>query len=74
MVRQVLQNLSNNRVMLGSPGTKLVFLQQPLNRRCELGEGWYKQPETGHKAEYVLYVSNGFRYIVGVNSRLKLSV
>ena len=70
MVRQVLQNLPNNRVMLGIPGTKFVLLQQPLNRHCELSEGRYEQPKTGQEAIYVLYIPNGFEHIFGINGDL----
>ena len=74
MVRQVLQNLLNDCVMLGSPGTKLVLLQQPLNWRCKLSEGRYGQSKTGQQAIYVLHIPNGFGHIIGVNSGLQLSV
>ena len=60
--------------MLGSPTAKLVLLQQPLNWRCELSEGRYKQPETGQQAVYVLHIPYGFGHIFGVNSGLQLSV
>ena len=60
--------------MLGGPTAKLVLLQQPLNWRCELSEGRYKQPETGQQAVYVLHIPNGFGHIFGVNSGLQLSV
>ena len=74
MVRQVLKNLSVDCIMLGSSGTKLVLLQQSLNRGCELVEGRHKQPETGQEAVYVLHVPYGLGHIVGIYSRLKLSV
>ena len=74
MVRKVLQNLLDNSVILGSPSTKLVLLQQPLNRRCQLSKGRYKQPETGQQAIYVLHIPNGFGHIVGINSGLQLNV
>ena len=64
MVRQVGQSFSNDCIMLGSSGTKLVLLQQPLNRCCKLGEGRHKQPETGQKAVYVLHIPNGLRSTV----------
>ena len=60
--------------MLGSPGSQLVFLQQPLYWRCQLCERRYKQPETGQEAIYVLNIPNGLRHIVGIYSRLQLRI
>ena len=74
MVRQAPEDLPNNSVMLRSPRSQLVFLQQPLDRCCQLCERWYKQPETGQEAIYVLNIPNGLRHIVGVYSRLQLRI
>ena len=74
MVRQAPEDLPNNSVMLGSPRSQLVFLQQLLYRRCQLCERWYKQPETGQEAIYVLNIPNGLRHIVGIYSRLQLRI
>ena len=74
MVRQAPEDLPNNSVMLRSPSSQLVFLQQPLYWRCQLCERQYKQPETGQEAIYVLNIPNGLRHIVGIYSRLQLRI
>ena len=74
MVRQALQDLLDDSVMLGSPSSQLVFLQQPLYWRCKLCERRFKQPETRQEAIYVLNIPDGFGHIVGICSRLKLRI
>ena len=72
MIRQALKDLTDNSVMLGSPSSQLVFLQQPLYRRCKLCERRDEQPETRQKAIYVLNIPNGPRHVVGIYSCLQL--
>ena len=74
MIRKALQDLPDNSVMLGSLSSQLVFLQQPLYRRCKLCKRWDKQPKTGQEAIYVLNIPDGFEHIVSIYSHLQLRI
>ena len=74
MVRQALQDLLDNSIMLGSPSSQLIFLQQPLYQRCKLCKRWDKQPETRQKAVDVLNIPDRLGHIVGVYSCLQLCI
>ena len=74
MVRQALQDLLDNSIMLGSPSSQLVFLQQPQYWRCKLCKRRDKQQETRQEAIYVLNIPDGFGHIVGIYSHLQLRI